>query len=300
MSFNSTIKIIIECYHKYSKIIKIIVAFTLLAILFFKVDIFKAVCSFKDIKLIIIIPFILYIPALLLSALKWQLILNKQFPFWFLFKVYWIGNFFSNFLPSTIGGDGYRVIKIIGKIKKERAIASILFDRISGLIATLILFFILSFFFIPYIKNYYIISVTILLLIFICFVIFYLIDLKNFFIYQIIRDIVKDFDKNFGKIFIISFNYLFLGVTSLWCYYFMFGYKLNFFLVAEFYFTIQLVSLIPISINAIGVYEIGLIGLFSLAGVPSEISLSISLLSRIIMLIQTAIGGLLFLLDDKQ
>jgi len=42
--------------------------------------------------------------------------------------------------------------------------------------------------------------------------------------------------------------------------------------------------MIPISINAIGVQEASSIYFFSLIGIPAEVSLAISLLSRIVMM----------------
>lgn len=61
--------------------------------------------------------------AIVVSVIKWQLILQAQdleVSWVELWKAYWIGLFFNNFLPSSIGGDAMRVLHI-AKITNESA-----------------------------------------------------------------------------------------------------------------------------------------------------------------------------------
>ena len=56
-------------------------------------------------------------------------------------KLYWLGMFYNLFLPGGIGGDAYKVIillKTFGKSRKLLA-ASVLLDRVSGVVGLLIL-----------------------------------------------------------------------------------------------------------------------------------------------------------------
>jgi uncharacterized protein (TIRG00374 family) len=85
-----------------------------------------------------------------------------------------------------------------------------------------------------------------------------------------------------------------LGGVSIWLYYYMFGYTLNIFLVIGLYAVVQLVELIPISINGIGVREGMLVLLFMTAGVPGEVSIGVALLARLVLLLQTAVGGIVY------
>ncbi len=78
---------------------------------------------------------------ILVSTLKWTTILKadgQNVKFFFLWKTYVIGNFLSLFLPSSFGGDVYRVwaLKNSGTIV-SKSTASVLFDRFSGLFALL-------------------------------------------------------------------------------------------------------------------------------------------------------------------
>jgi glycosyltransferase 2 family protein len=74
----------------------------------------------------------------------------------------------------------------------------------------------------------------------------------------------------------------------------MFGYSFGFMTVLSLYSIMQIVSLLPISINGIGVNEALIVFLFGTLGVPAEISLGIAILSRLVMFGQTSIGGLIY------
>lgn len=78
-----------------------------------------------------------------ISTFRWKILLKAQgtkAPFFYLFKSYLIGLFFSNLLPSTIGGDTVRIYDSwrIGR-SKGKAVAVIFVDRLLGFFA-LILF----------------------------------------------------------------------------------------------------------------------------------------------------------------
>lgn len=71
--------------------------------------------------------------AMLISTIKWRAILKAQgfvFGYKQLWQIYWIGLFFNNFLPSSIGGDAWRVLRI-GKISGDHAgaAASVVIER---------------------------------------------------------------------------------------------------------------------------------------------------------------------------
>lgn len=74
-----------------------------------------------------------------LSAWKWQILLRSNdlsvsFPR--LFGSYLIGTFFSIFLPSSIGGDAYRIYDIARATRQSAtSFASVLADRLSGFLA---------------------------------------------------------------------------------------------------------------------------------------------------------------------
>jgi uncharacterized membrane protein YbhN (UPF0104 family) len=82
--------------------------------------------------------------------LKWKKCLEIYgiyHSFYFLQKIACIGYFFNNFLPTTIGGDGYRILRTLpASGAKSRAIAAILLERIVGFAALLFMGFAASVF----------------------------------------------------------------------------------------------------------------------------------------------------------
>lgn len=72
-----------------------------------------------------------------ISCLKWKMILDvggRRVPFMTLFRIYLIGYFFSNMLPSTVGGDVVRSY-YAGKIIDDQAYSAIaiFIERFSGI-----------------------------------------------------------------------------------------------------------------------------------------------------------------------
>ncbi len=79
---------------------------------------------------------------IVVSCLKWKMILDaggSRVPFTTLFRIYLIGYFFSNMLPSTVGGDVVRSY-YAGKLIKDQSYSAIaiFIERFSGI---LVLFF---------------------------------------------------------------------------------------------------------------------------------------------------------------
>lgn len=76
-----------------------------------------------------------------LSAAKWFLLLRKQgvaigYPS--LLKTYLIGNFINLFMPSVVGGDAYRAVRISRYTSGvAKALPSIIVDRVTGIAALL-------------------------------------------------------------------------------------------------------------------------------------------------------------------
>jgi len=287
-------------WQKYNKIIKIFVTVILLIILFYKIDIKKSLILFREINFLILIPLLLYPFGILISSFKWKTALKEEkLSLFFLSKIYWISNFFSNFLPSTIAGDSYKIIRLKKDINWKRITKSVILDRGSGLITLCLILSLLS----PLVYT----STNNLLLAF--FPLGILLGITLFLlIFRIIQSsltkkiycLIMAEKKIILQLIILSLGFIFLGSFSLWIYYLMYGYHLSLLTVLLFYSIIQIVNMIPISINGWGIREGGIIYLFGLIGVPSEISLSIALLSRLVMLFQTSVGGLIYLFEKSK
>ncbi len=95
-------------------LIKISVSALLFGWFFFTVDWHDIVRSFSQIKpLDVVFAISLIIITVVISVIKWRLLLKAQgfsLRWRDLWQVYWVGLFFNNFLPSSIGGDAMRVM----------------------------------------------------------------------------------------------------------------------------------------------------------------------------------------------
>ena len=75
------------------------------------------------------------------STGKWRIILHREgarLPFSLLFRSYLVGYFFSNFLPSNVGGDVARSYRA-GRVAGDQALvaASVVVERVTGLLGLL-------------------------------------------------------------------------------------------------------------------------------------------------------------------
>jgi hypothetical protein len=94
--------------------------------------------SLINIFILLVLSFIL----MAISTYKWQLFLvalGAKEGFWRLFKLYLIGYFVSAFLPSQIGGDIVRSLRVKDKLKRENIFLATFCERFTGIFAMSIL-----------------------------------------------------------------------------------------------------------------------------------------------------------------
>lgn len=77
--------------------------------------------------------------GLFVSALRWQAYLEAlelPLPYRTLFRLYFVGTFFNAFLPTGIGGDAYKAVRVgRGRGSLAPAFASVFLDRFAGVVA---------------------------------------------------------------------------------------------------------------------------------------------------------------------
>ena len=96
-----------------------------------------------------VLSFLLVPVMLSTSCMKWKIILDesgKRVPFFSLIRIYLVGYFFSNLLPSTVGGDVVRSF-YAGKLINNQpySAVSVFVERFSGILFLLILVIIAPF-----------------------------------------------------------------------------------------------------------------------------------------------------------
>ncbi len=120
-------------------LIKIVVSGLLLSWLIYSFDwtVLRDVIKTADLGWLVLAVLFIVI-SMVISVEKWSLVLKAEginLPWFQLWKAYWIGIFFNNFLPSSIGGDGIRIFLIGRNISNMAgAASSVIIER---LLATL-------------------------------------------------------------------------------------------------------------------------------------------------------------------
>lgn len=122
--------------------LKLGVSATLLVYLFSLVDPAALFDNVKDLREeFLVAALCLLLTQSVLSTWKWKTILRAdgvvlRFPY--LLKTYLISNFVSLFLPTSFGGDVYRVMAVRqAGVDTAKTASSVLFDRLTGLFALL-------------------------------------------------------------------------------------------------------------------------------------------------------------------
>jgi glycosyltransferase 2 family protein len=120
--------------------LKIAVSVGLLGYLLTLIDLDQLLEQLRNLDLgYLLLAYVLLLGQIGISALKWQRILRSdgvvmRLPF--LFKTNLIGGFISLFLPTSFGGDVYRVIAARGVNQDlAKSTSSVVFDRLSGFFA---------------------------------------------------------------------------------------------------------------------------------------------------------------------
>ena len=117
---------------------RLIVSITLFAIFISKVKIDNVLETFSNIVVPIFFgAYALHIFGILLSAIRLNILLKAQgifVPLTKVFSLYLVGIFFSNFFPSSIGGDVIKVLEIGKQSDMTSATLSTIMERFLGLL----------------------------------------------------------------------------------------------------------------------------------------------------------------------
>ena len=123
---------------------RIVVSVALLGYVLLKADLPSFVARWPGISQpLLALMLLLQLAGVFISSLKWWLLLRAaEQPVAYLWTVrtYLVGQFFSNFLPTSIGGDAVRVFRLnwlVGRL--ALAIASVFVERITGFLALTII-----------------------------------------------------------------------------------------------------------------------------------------------------------------
>lgn len=247
----------------------------------------------------------------IISAAKWQSLARIQ-GFNFSVKdgtfAYLTGAFINNFLPSTVGGDTYRVFWMSRVGERSRAFAVVFFDRITGLL-TLFLFAGVGLAFLPWevllVQPVFIIFAAIILSIALAMLCAFFwaerfyqlaVFLAELLPWQRPAFLLRDFEalaegRVYTKAILWSALFTIIGIGG--SNFFLFsslGAELSPLAFGSAIFAATLVANIPISINNIGVKEWSYVFFFGLLGVSAELAVTAAFASRLLQMLISCIA----------
>lgn len=279
----------------------------------------------------LIISLITYWIGISLLVLRWQILLKTQrikATFGFLFGSYLVGYFFNNFLPTSIGGDVYRIYDT-SKLKHSsgmKAASIVLMERTTGIVSSILyLFFALA---IGFVKNSNVelkfgrwdISNHLLIILIVVFfaisivVMLILLFPDSFRLNILFRKLkflhkwedklkqVYDTFKSFRKFKLILLITIVLSLILQFAFTLNYsfagmGFGITGLSILSYIFIVQLcgiLSMIPISIGGIGVREGIFVVLVGALGGEKNIAAIVSIAILIMILIPGVAGGIIY------
>ncbi|MGE3063769.1 MAG: YbhN family protein [bacterium] len=253
-------------------------------------------------------------------ALRWQMVL-KLYGFsvsiFRSFKIYMIGLFFGNFLPSTVGTDVIRGIYVANDEKPlSDVVSSILIERWIGLLGILFYIIIVPIIFFSRVQIKYFLPISAAGVLFsaifftaisndIVFKFFYGLFSKIRFLklgerinslFTSLR-LIKNHKKQLVINLLLSFM---IQVVFVFTNYFIVlsqGLSIDFIELVIYIPFISLISMIPVTINGLGLREWAYMTFFTTALKEETVALSLSF--YIITVIFSILGGIFFLTEKK-
>ncbi len=300
--------------------LKLLFSGTLMFFLYSRVDFraFGRVLLEIDARMLIPV-FGLLVFNTMISTLKWDLLLQAdgiRVGYLSLLASYYVGSFFSVFLPSSIGGDVYRVYDV-GRRSRRAAegFASVFAERATGIVALTVyglVFSVLGYRRLPDPS-----------VVFLPAILFGILALGGVVLFS--RDVglrlmrllrIDRFPKLAGfaerflgsmkvylrnprllvRVMTISFVFQIGAITAIYLLGRALGLRVSFLYYCIFVPLIMIAEFLPISIYGVGVRDAGYVFFFTKAGLTREEALSLALAFLLLALVYASIGGLVFLL----
>ncbi|MCK4596495.1 flippase-like domain-containing protein [bacterium] len=302
------------------KVLKILVSIGLLVFLVHRAGLSDILLVVRSANVVgLLVALFVYTATIVLISWRWRLLLVSQqagVPFGRLLSLYFIGFFFNNFLPSSIGGDIYRAMGA-GQENGRKAVsaASVLVERLMGMLGVSALAILAVTLVVHQEADGYLRALVlgfgaIMILLLVLFF-----NRRTLKIMQILSGKISLW--NLGQrllrfyealtlyrkqkgvlalVFFISIGYqLMIVVFS-----YLVGFALDLGIPLRYFMlcvpVTVIISLVPISINGLGVRETGYVFLLSKIGHSSSEAVSLSLLIYGLSLLASLVGGILYLL----
>ncbi len=296
--------------------IKLLILYVLIIYINKSVHIESIIFTLKKITLIpIFLCSIIVLSQLFLTSYRWKKIgenLNSKLKYSIVLKIFWVGHFFSQFLPSSIGGDVVRIwMTSKHNISTMKSLSITLCDRFFGLFANIaipvITYLLIKDPINEHIKNTIGLYGLLILALIISLVMYkYLLKslLKSYSFLKKITLLIDDLEllltqpKTTFSITMLSILIQLGHVAIIYLISLSIGAGLHFLHALLIIPTILLVSMLPISFAGWGLREAAMIVGLGFFAITKENALSISIIFGFMQII-SSIPGLFFWLRNK-
>lgn len=234
------------------------------------------------------------------GAIRWSVLLGEPAIKWpQLLYFYFLGAFFNNFLPSSIGGDGYKMYRVAAITRdKPKAVVSVFMDRLTGVTALFCLSIggLISFW---GIKGLGILALFILGMVFGLFVLKKIANLHP--LLKKLSDAVFSYQhkkKVLVKAFLLSFGVQACSVLAEVSAFYAMGVKVP---LAYSFFVLPLVNFaafLPVSVNSLGTQDVLFAFVYAPKGVSTDLAAAASIAYHFIRFGTSLIGGALYALES--
>jgi uncharacterized protein (TIRG00374 family) len=267
--------------------------------------------------LLLAISFSLHALGLLISAVRWQILIKAQddwVPIGFLAKSYLVGSFFNLFLPTRIGGDVVRIwdgSRYSKSLVKSTAI--VLVERLSGVIVLFLFAFWASLLRLDMAQRFPVIWVALILSCFgLSLFALFLTPLSDLILGKLpekkpfgpikqkvhqFRETILYYRKRKGALGKAFFWAALLQINVI-VHYYLIGKALHLDIALLDYFIfipiVHIILLIPITINGLGLREGAYLEIFKYYGISSAAAISFSWIDLAFMLIVGLLGGVIY------
>lgn len=255
--------------------------------------------------------------GLVLSSYKWQQLLavhSVRYRLARLLRWYMVGSFLNHFLPSSIGGDGYRIYRTWDN-ERGRAVSvlAVALERITGMAALATLGYVSALILLlaarePLVSGVVIVGSSCLLMVALGVGLSSRFDLvgrlrdSRFGRYvDALAALASDFrDQPLRTSLVVGLSFAFHlnKLAVVWLLLFTLGASVDPLQLMVALFIVELAGLLPISLGGLGVVEGSFMVVMAQFGVADEISLATMLLLRVLMLPFYLAGAVFYFLDD--
>ncbi len=269
----------------------------------------------------VVIPLGLAVLNVVISSYKWLLVLRLRgidIPLRSLYLYYYIGQFFNAFLPTTIGGDGARMYYLYDRHEVgPDAASSVIVERATGLLSVFALAGLGGVFLLGRLSTTLVAAVVLGATVGIACSLWLLFDTRARWLFdrtvfrveafdlgsrlRSVHEAIWEYRSNpVGLLPIIGLSLLFRGVVVLNTYVVALGLGMD---VPAGYFLVivplvELVLLVPISIQGFGVRETSYLYLFSAVGAAGELAVALGVVMQLVLgIFNNVVGGLVYVFD---